>query len=429
MSAWKTDLTEPNRTLTRIGSLFLNYGGPGASGIAAIRDFADRGSNVPQSIFESFDLIGLDPRGVGLSNGISCNNKIHAENVAYAPQNEEEFNKMVDKNRRYAESCRELTGPLFEHLDTISVAKDFEAVRVALNDGPMNFLGMSYGTMIGAQYAALFPDNIRTLALDSVLLHSPNETMMLLDEATSIGLASKAYFEWASTSEVSELRGQDVEAMYNAVLANATEKPIPVPDCPDNNECTTFVTAPNIASSIRGYLGFPMLKPGQIGGSYAALSRAFINATEGNGSGFIRSNGPDAFLAIGCLDWVHSATSVSDLLAKQALLKQYAPISGTAPGMWDLQTKCIGWPYKVKNPPKKLHIKTDATILVTNGINDAATPMVWAQGLMEQLENAVFVTRKAGGHIGFNKGGATTELIADYLVSSIAPEAGITLDN
>ncbi|KAH9865248.1 hypothetical protein IAQ61_009195 [Plenodomus lingam] len=119
MSAWKTDLTEPNRTLTRIGSLFLNYGGPGASGIAAIRDFADRGSNVPQSIFESFDLIGLDPRGVGLSNGISCNNKIHAENVAYAPQNEEEFNKMVDKNRRYAESCRELTGPLFEHLDTI----------------------------------------------------------------------------------------------------------------------------------------------------------------------------------------------------------------------------------------------------------------------------------------------------------------------
>jgi pimeloyl-ACP methyl ester carboxylesterase len=85
-----------------------------------------------------FDIIGLDPRGTGMSHQTNCSKDIYAERVSLFPQTEEEYDALFDKNKRLGESCRGLTGPLLEHVDTISAAKDHEAVRVALGNEPMN---------------------------------------------------------------------------------------------------------------------------------------------------------------------------------------------------------------------------------------------------------------------------------------------------
>lgn len=87
----------------------------------------------------------MDPRGVGLSTPIVCDENIWAERVTYFPQTREEYDAMVAHNKRFGESCLELTGDLLGFMDTISVAKDMEAVRVALGED-LNYLGLSYGT-------------------------------------------------------------------------------------------------------------------------------------------------------------------------------------------------------------------------------------------------------------------------------------------
>ena len=90
---------------------------------------------------------------------------------------------MVAHNKAFGASCLENTGPLLAHLDTVSVARDLDAIRAALGDEKLNYLGLSYGSMIGAQYAELFPDKIRVMALDGALDHSQSENTSQFVEA------------------------------------------------------------------------------------------------------------------------------------------------------------------------------------------------------------------------------------------------------
>jgi pimeloyl-ACP methyl ester carboxylesterase len=108
---------------------------------------------------------------------------------------EEQFAALYHNNTRLGESCRGLTGPLLEHVDTISAAKDHEAVRVALGNEPMNFLGLSYGSQIGVQYISLFPENVRTLALDAIVQHSQSEAANIHIDTSSYEHVLKHFFE------------------------------------------------------------------------------------------------------------------------------------------------------------------------------------------------------------------------------------------
>ncbi|KAI8934979.1 hypothetical protein NX059_008645 [Plenodomus lindquistii] len=416
----------PSNTTTRVGSLFINPGGPGESAAQILTGLA-LGVLPSGNLTKAFDIIGLDPRGVGMSHPIQCNMSIYAERVSLFPQTEEDLEKLVDKNKRLGDSCRELTGPLLEHLDSISVAKDHEAVRVALNDGPMNFLGISYGAVLGAQYAALFPKNVRTIALDSPTLHSQNEASNLIIKTTSYELSMRHFFDWASTNDSSVLKGQNVEAMWNGILANATEKPIPASSC-NNTNCYTDVNAEDILFNANQFLTFAGAGSPLVGRSWGVLSTALLSATRGDASALsspLSASSLASFYAIGCLDWTHETTSLPDILAAQNMLNTYAPFTRGASEQWKFQRGCHDWPVGVKNPPKKLNIKTNATILISTATSDPSTGMAWALGLMEEIENSVLVVRQGDGHTSFSLGGETGAIISDYLVTGKAPKAGI----
>lgn len=113
----KLPATLSNSTI-KVGSLIINPGGPGGRASEFVTGIALGKIDVP-SLRENFDIIGLDPRGAGLSNQVQCDMSILAERVSLFPQTDEDFEELVDKNKRLGESCRNLTGPLFEHLDTI----------------------------------------------------------------------------------------------------------------------------------------------------------------------------------------------------------------------------------------------------------------------------------------------------------------------
>jgi hypothetical protein len=117
-------LPAPANSTTKIGSAFMNPGGPGGSAVALVATLAAGGVfEAGAELFNSFDIIGLDPRGVGTSGQVECDMEIFAERATLFPDTQEEYDALVDKNERLGKSCREKTGPLFDYLDTISAAK------------------------------------------------------------------------------------------------------------------------------------------------------------------------------------------------------------------------------------------------------------------------------------------------------------------
>lgn len=114
----------PSNSTTKIGSAFINPGGPGGSAVSLVATLAAGGVfEAGAELFNAFDIIGLDPRGVGMSGQVKCDLGILAERATLFPETQEDYDIIVDKNKRLGKSCREKTGPLFEYLDTISAAK------------------------------------------------------------------------------------------------------------------------------------------------------------------------------------------------------------------------------------------------------------------------------------------------------------------
>ena len=95
--------------------------------------------------------------------------------------------------------------------------------------------------------------------------------------------------------------------------------------------------------------------------------------------------------------------------------------------MWTLQHACLDWPVKVVNPPKKLDIKTNTTILLTQSTADPSTGLPWALGLLEEVENKVLVLREGDGHTSLPLGGKTAEAIVEYLITGEVPNVGLVL--
>lgn len=291
----------------------------------------------------------------------------------------------------------------------------------------MNFLGLSYGSQLGAQYASLFPNNIRTMALDAILQHSQSEASNLYIESTSYELVLKDFFAWAGTNNASALQGQNVEEVWTSLLAKGTNGTIPAPSC-DGVRCRTDVNAEELLFNAQVYLTFAGTQPLT---SWALLASALYNATHGDASTLSTSFVDPtalAFLGIGCLDWTHSDT-LTTTLDKQLMATTYSPLTRGASQMWTWQHACIGWPVPVKNPPKKLNVHTDATILMTQSTADPETPLPWAIGMLEELHNSVLVLREGFGHTSFPLLGETAGVIVQYLVTGVAPEAGLVLQS
>jgi hypothetical protein len=250
-------------------------------------------------------------------------------------------------------------------------------------------------------------------------------------KATSYALAFSSFLNWASTNELSALKGQNVEALWNELLANASTTPIPALSC-NNTKCRSDVNTEEMLYGTRQYMNFAGKSP--IGGqSWEILALALYNASNGDASAFstVFGNPEDASgVAISCLDWTQDASSsLADTLAQQRMMREYAPLMRGATQTWSMQRACLDWPIETVNPPKKLDIKTNATILLTQSTRDPTTGMSWALGMLEEIENRVLVIRDGDGHTSLPLGGETAKVILEYLLTAKAPKEGLVLSS
>ncbi|KAI1431551.1 TAP-like protein-domain-containing protein [Xylaria sp. CBS 124048] len=413
---------EADDKANRIGYLFINPGGPGGQATAEV---SEQGNGLEPEILAKFDLIGLDPRGVGISTPVQCDPAQFNKPVKFLPKTEDEFNAMVQYNKDLGANCIAKSGRLIQFVDTISAAKDHEAVRIALGE-KASFLGLSYGTQLFSQYAQLFPDSFRAMILDGNVQHSQSEASNELIEGTTFEVTLKQFFAWCAANSECVLQNDDVEAVFTSVRDTATDTPIPVPGC-DNIKCLASLTAEDILFSIQGFLTSTSTWP--------LFAEALLAANNGNGTLLAETVGfaiGDAYAdsalyagtAIACQDWTHASTTLAEILQKENLGSVFTPLTRGASQSYKIQTSCIGWPSQLTNPPAPVSYKGQIPLLMINSLFDPETSYAWALGLYGEIQNTVLVTRNGSGHTSYLLNGETTQIANTYLLNLTLPEPG-----
>jgi pimeloyl-ACP methyl ester carboxylesterase len=411
----------------RIGSLIVNPGGPGGAGSDIVGAEAARGGLLQPSLHQRFDLIGMDPRGVGRSTPVRCDPAVFNRPVSLFPRSAAEFGALSRYARALGQSCRRRTGRLLGHVDTLSVARDMEALRRALGDGKLNFLGLSYGAEIGTLYAERYPKRIRAMALDGILNHSIDTDALFADDTAAYEDTFNRFATWCAETAECALHGRDVVALFDALVQRANQQPLSVPQCP-NGPCRTTVTGDDIRLGAYNMLLFKSPIPAIGEPGWNGFAQALAAADAGDASAFAKplvtssTDGTFAGLAVNCIDYPPLIRSSQDLTATTLLARALAPHTQGAGEAWPALVGCIHWPVPPANPPHRATIRGAPPILLANSTHDPSTPYRWAHDVLDQIPRAVLVTREGDGHTSsLLRPSRTSDAIARYLVTRRTP--------
>ena len=229
----KSPATDPAH---RIGSLFFNFGGPGASAADYVEAY---GADLFPVLNERFDIVGVDPRGTGKSVPVDCKTNQETQGVYSQPfttPNNLDMPALVGKDQRYIQRCIQLNNAILPYLSTAYVARDFNAIREAVGDAKMTYLGFSYGTFLGATIQSLFPGKTRAVVLDGALDPDQyiNDPLGSLDEQTAgfERAISRFMIACAADQEGCGFGEGDPLGKVDELIDQADATPIPASDSP-----------------------------------------------------------------------------------------------------------------------------------------------------------------------------------------------------
>ncbi|MGW2049654.1 alpha/beta hydrolase [Streptomyces sp. NPDC001858] len=383
----------------RIGTVFFNPGGPGNAARPWIRDMATQ--MFPAELRERFDIVGVDPRGIGDSRPlIACEKPTAEMDGGRYPETRAAYDRLIAYNRSVAEGCRRATGPLIDHVDTVSAARDFDLVRKALGERQVSWLGLSYGTVLTATYARLFPERVRAAVLDGALDHSIGSRRLASDDAAGAEDAFGVFADWCESDQSCALYGRDVRAEYRALLDRA---PLPAAGFPNG------VTADQIGFGAYSKLIFRS--------SWGALAKDLADAST-NAAAFATVGSPSpAYRVIACHDMPTGKVSYEKFTARLAEARRLAPVTGGYVEGWDIQASCLGWPIKAANPWGEIPVTGTPPLLVVAGTHDPATPHHWGEGMASQIDGSKLLTWDGVGHTAFLNSPQTLDRAVDYLIT------------
>lgn len=422
----------------RIGSLLTNPGGPGgpaAEGVRMIGTPMDPGVYSPE-LLARYDIVGMDPRGVGESGGIRCLSDAEREEAlaldldptvtAGLPRAE------VDAQaRELADGCAAGVDPLLlANMATDDVARDMDLVRAALGEDRISYLGLSYGTLLGATYATLFPDRVRQMVLDAPVDPVLWQQDPLAATAAQSVSGERLLDRWFATcrTERCPFGGGEPEAAFDALIAQLEAAPLDVPASPGAPAGRLDGAGALLAARISMFSRtlWPVLTAGLVaaqngdGSVLLRLSQALAREPDGTPAGFGEAN-----VAVNCLDRaVPTDAAAHDRNADE--IAAAAPRFGRISGL--VLLSCASWP--VANPGRftgPLDGGGAPPILVVGGREDSQTPYPWAEAMAGSLESGVLLTREGVGHGSYRTSGPCVDTAVDrYLIDGTVPADGTT---
>ena len=412
----------PSRGGDRLGSLLLNPGGPGVSGIGYARN-AD--SAISSTVRHHYDIVGFDPRGVGDSAPIRCLSDAQSDQFTAqdgSPDDSAEESELVRLARLLGDRCAARNAGLLAHVGTRDAARDLDVLRVILGDDKLNFLGKSYGTYLGAIYAEIFPDRVGRLVLDGVVDPADDTAALARSQALGFERALASFVDDCLRRSGCPLSGDrdNALAQVSGILDAADRTPLRA-----SRPVTQSLALLGVAWSMYDTGFWPVLRAALAqaqhgdGSTLLALADSYL---ERNSKGHYLTNSGDAIFAVSCLDRPETS-DVSTLRARAQQLSAVAPRFGTYVAWGALP--CGVWPVPPEGKPAPVRARGARPILVVGTTRDPATPYASAQNLAAELESARLLTFDGDGHTAYEQGSRCIDDAVDaYLVTGTLPAEG-----
>jgi pimeloyl-ACP methyl ester carboxylesterase len=409
----------------RIGSLLVNPGGPGVSGISYAQNAQYYFS---QDVLDRYDIVGWDPRGAGASTAVECLTDAQTDVMIAAdgtPDSPAEVRRLKNLYRGFTAGCERGSGDLLPHIGTFDSARDIDILRAVLGERQTDYFGASYGTELGATYADLFPERVGRMVLDGALDPAVSSEQLALGQLEGFQRAITAFVDDCIPRDGCPLGPTREAAMQQLqdLFDQADAQPLPSDSGRPVTEALTQLGV--IAAMYNQSQGWPTLR--------LALARAFSgdgtvllaladSYSERNDDGTYASNVNEAFPAISCTDRPESLTT-REIVASLPTYRQVSPLFGD----WFAWSGagCASWPVDKASFPRVLKAKGAAPIVVIGTTRDPATPYEWAVSLADELQSGVLLSRDGDGHTAYASGNACIDTAVDrFLIDGVVPEDG-----
>ena len=408
----------------KIGSLVINPGGPGESGVQSAVLMV---GTLPAPVREHFDVVGFDPRGVGTStplvwcNSDADNDRQRADpQVDYSAEGVEHINNLT---KEFVQRCVDKVGKEFlANVGTANVVKDLDAVRVAVGDEKLTYLGYSYGTRIGGAYAEEFPQNVRAMILDGAIDPSADPIEADIRQAAAFQQAFDDYAADCAKDPNCPLGTDPAKAVatYQSMIDPLVEKPAKTRD-PRGlaySDALVGTILPLYSPTLWPGLteGLNELKAGH-GDKLLQLSDEYMNRDpEGH-----YDNATDVRVAVNCVDEppITDPAKVVDAdrrTREVAPFMSYGEFTGHAP-----MSTCAFWPVPPTSQPHELSVKGLPPILVVSTTNDPATPYQAGVDLAKQLGGTLVTFDGTQHTVVFQGNKCIDDIAATYLVDVTVP--------
>jgi pimeloyl-ACP methyl ester carboxylesterase len=408
----------------KIGSLVVNPGGPGASGVDAAASIV---GSLPPQVRQRFDLVGFDPRGVGSSTPeLRCNSNADDDamradpQVDYSPAGVEHIENL---EKQFVQRCVDKMGkPFLANVGTVNVARDLDRLREALGDAKLTYLGYSYGTEIGSAYAEAYPDKVRAMILDGAVDPNADPIQSNIDQSASFQKAFNDYAADCAKSSSCPLGTDPAKAVdvYLHLVDPLVTKPAQTTD-PRGLGYSDAVTgtimalySPDLWSNLTQ--GLTQLANGH-GDDLLAMADDYLGRDDqGN-----YDNSNDAETAINCVDAPH-ITDRARVIDEDRRMREVSPFTsyGQFTGHAPLDT-CAFWPVPSTSGPHLASAPGLPPVLVVSTTHDPATPYQAGVALAKQLGGEVLTFNGTQHTVVFQGNKCVDNYAATYLIDLKLP--------
>ncbi|WP_343954339.1 alpha/beta hydrolase [Nonomuraea longicatena] len=400
----------------RLGSVVFNFGGPGGPAVEALAvaypGYAE--------LRKRYDLVAIDPRGVGRSSPVTCGTTAELDGFfaddARLGGSAAERAQAVKATKQYIAGCEKNSGDILPHVGTPDVARDLDLLRTALGEDKLDYLGYSYGTMLGSTYATLFPRNVGRMVLDAAAdLAQPQlklaEAQIAGRERTYRLFLDDCVKNGCDLGSTAKAANKTVERLVERLR----KQPLKVGD----RKLSGSLAIVGVAIGLYAKQTWPVIESA-VGKAVKGDGRALLSLSD-----LLTGRSPDgrystmlqAGYAVACLDAVEPLT-LGQMVKADRQLRKLSRLFGGGSAM------CALWPVPAV-PNDRIDATGSDPIVVIGGKADPATPYEWAESMVRKLKTGVLVSFEGEGHGSYGMGNTCVDkLVHEYFFDGKVPAAG-----